>query len=270
MILSGEWDDRTDRVVHMLEPAERKFMTAVDEMADENLKKATKQLYTSVIATTDTILYLCKTKAPCSSQAVAALMRTLVEACVSVFAFCKDPAARAPLYLEHAYVVQFRLLPVALAYVGGSGGTPAMQELLEARDEIQAFLIENGTKYLGPRRVKESRTPEETVRDAIENGKSRRFRQQWFPETRSELLQSLRMFVTDDALYPLLCSAVHSDACAALVLGGFNCSEVASMAVEFWAAALLGLVESLGIDLPARLKGGLRKLRAKLQSHKKA
>ena len=244
MILSGQWDPQMDTLIEALFGVDDRFKATIQATPNANLKTAVCELYTSVSAISSTIARLCKEERPCSSQVVGSLMRTLIEACVAVFAFCRDPARRAELYVNFSHVLKFKG-QIRLEKHPGCPFSPPVDAGIraQAKAEVRSSLLRVGQAYV----EKSGGTVEEATRPGSE--KPGWFRRTWYPERREEILAGEKMGWVNDVLYNWLCSSVHSDTWASQCFAGLDRNHAATLAMQLWGAAAWRLAEVLGIEL---------------------
>ena len=244
MILSGQWDPQMDKLIEALFGVDERFKATIQATPDANLKTAVCELYTSVSAISSTIAMLCKEKRPCSSQVVGSLMRTLIEACIAVFALCRDPSRRAELYVNFSHVLKFKGQIRLEKHLGCPYSSPVDGAIrAQAKAEVRSILLRVGKAYL----QKSGATVEEATRPGSE--RLTWFRDTWYPERREEILAGEKMAWVNDVLYKWLCSSVHSDTWASQCFADLDRNHVATLARQFWGAAAWRLAEVLGIEL---------------------
>lgn len=244
MNLSGQWDPQMDKLIEALFGVDERFEATIQATPDANLKTALCELYTSVSAISSAIAILCKEKRPCSSQVVGSLMRTLIEACVAVFALCRDPARRAELYVNFSHVLKFKGQIRMEKHLGCPFSPPVDAGIrAQAKAEVRSSLLRVGQAYV----EKSGGTVEEATRPGSE--KPGWFRKTWYPERREEILAGEQMGWVNDVMYNWLCSSVHSDTWASQCLAGLDRNHAATLAMELWGAAAWRLAEALGIEL---------------------
>jgi len=253
MKLTGNWDPMMDKLVQGLGGLDDKFKAIAGAQTDGSTRLAIEQLYTSICAVSTAILLLCKAPQPCSAQVVASLMRTLIDGCISVFAFCKDPATRSRLFIDFAVVLKFK----GQLRQEANMGCPYVAKVDEAaravaKAQVRAEMQRVGTAYLESRRRKH-RTDQEMLEEALRPGNEHPswFRDTWFPEKRRDILDAEQMGWIDDVFYKWLCSSVHSDAWAGECFGGLERTHVATFAVQLWGAAVWRLGETLRVVMEA-------------------
>ncbi len=223
------------------------------------VKDVAIQLYYDVSDIPAAIIILCQ-QPRTSSRVSCVLLRTLIESCLSVFAFCQDPDERAKLYWNFNAVLDWKFVCRDEQHIGCPlvPDTPERTASMAARKQSASELLEQyGEAYLSR---KKGGSPEELLTDALTsgNGKPQFFRDRWYPETRAEeILQRENMGWVYDVLYRRLCSAVHSDSSASKILVTSR-SSMFSLACQFWGAAMYKLVERFRLHLSAPHKGVLR------------
>lgn len=254
MEITGGWDPKMDVVVRHLFEIVKDLEDGMRALPSPAVKAASSSLYNNVSAVSSTLYKLCRdTRTKCSSQAVGALLRTIIEATIAVFAFCKDPPSRAVLFMRYACVLQFKLQISAMRNIGcplvsASRYNPA--RVAPALAMGRRSLLQFGAEYLSKKPGK-GKTTQDVLLEAMKRGSERPswFRDHWFPESRPAVLAWEQMAWVDDVLYKWLCSSVHSDVWAGSPLGGMERTEVAMFAQQFWGSSVVRLSEALGLSL---------------------
>ncbi len=255
MEITGTWDPQMDEVLVHLCKITGGLEDGIRALASAEVKKASSLLYSNVSAVSSTLYKICKdTRTRCSSQAVGSLLRTIIEASISVFAFCKDPPGRASLFLHYDCVLTFRhpvnsMRNIGCPFLPASRYDPARVGLAKAL--ARKVVLRCGADYL-EKKPKGGKTVTDLLVEATTDGSEHPawFRDHWFPEqSRAEVLAYEQMAWLDDVLYKWLCSCVHSDIWAASPLSGMKRSDVAMFGIQFWGASVLRLFEALEIRL---------------------
>ena len=224
------------------------------------------QLHNDASAVGGSIIALCQ-QGNVSSQAACALLRTLIEGCLSVFAFCKDPNSRAKLYWDFRAVLDWRFACLDEVHFGcplSPSTAEKRQKIDDRKQRSKSNILRLGKPYLVP---KAGRNLDDRLNEAVMPGNEakRYFRDTWYPEKRKELLAAENMGWLYDVIYQRLCSAVHSDSGASKVLAGLQRSHAVTVTIQYWSAAIYRLVDELGLHLPAEKKGILHKYYMDLQ-----
>jgi hypothetical protein len=239
-------------------PVSDKLAAEMKAMPGGPVKEAAIRLQNDLTAIASTLMNLCAHPRT-SSQAVCALLRTLLEACISVFAFCGNPAARASLYLDFAAVLDWRNVCIDEKHIDN----PLSPDTAEKRSRLaeRKANAKRNVERLGLPYVMQAKnkTGEERLLQAIEPGNETKkfFRETWYPDGRVCVLEAEKMGWVYDVLYRRLCSAVHSDAGASKVLAGIKREHMVTIAWQWWAAAIYRLVEALKLRLPEEQNGFL-------------
>jgi len=253
----------TGKLEHDDERIFREFLVPLSIKLGNELKtmtglmgKVAMQLQNDLSAVGGSIIALCQQR-NVSSQAGCALLRTLMEGCLSVFAFCVDPSARAKLYWDFSAVLDWRFACLDEVHFGCplSPKTPEKRQKIDDRKQrVKRIILQVGKPYLIS---KKGRTPDERLNEAVLPGNEtkRYFRDTWYPEKRKELLAAENMGWLYDVIYQRLCSAVHSDSGASKIFEGLHRSHAVTVAIQYWSAAIYRLVDELGLHLPADKKG---------------
>lgn len=253
MKLTGNWDPLMDKMVQGLGGLDDKFKAKAAAHTDGPTRLAIEQLYTNICAVSTAILLLCKAPQPCSSQVVGSLMRTLIDGCISVFAFCRDPTTRSRLFTDFAVVLKFKGQLRHEANMG-SPYAPKVDEATRAaaKAQVRAEMLRVGAAYLNSRKRK-NRTDQEMLEEALRPGNEHPswFRNTWFPESRREILDAEQMGWIDDVFYKWLCSPVHSDAWAGECFASLKRIDVATLAMQLWGAAVWRLGETFRVVMEA-------------------
>ena len=255
MQLTGHVDPDTVRLLNELMTACKRMESQMRELPDDLTRKCLVRLYNDLSAVTAGIVnYLCVERA--SSQVTAALLRTLMESCISVFAFCKAPGKMGPLYWHYDAVLDWKFVLMDEKNVG----CPYVPEKEDYTKRFRARKIEArkaigrlGEPYVKP---KKKSTPGETLKRALTEGSesSSCFRDTWYGEGRKAILESEGMGWTYDVLYTRLCSCVHSDSAASKVLGGLSKDHAVNTAMEWFGAAIFKILETFPIRVSAEHK----------------
>jgi hypothetical protein len=255
MEITGTWDPKMDEVRDHLCKIAKGLEDGIRALPSADVKAASSVLYSNVSAISSTLYKVCKdTSTRCSSQAVGSLLRTIIEASISVFAFCRDPGKRAAMFLNYAVVLRFRLQARCLDNIGcpflpASRYDSAKVGLVKA--DAKRDLLQLGSQYLR-KKPGQGETTADVLAEATKEGSERPdwFRDHWFPEqSRFEVLGYEQMAWVDEVLYGWLCSCVHSDIRAGSPLAGLGRSNAAMLALQFWGASVLRLSEALGLSL---------------------
>lgn len=259
--LTGQWNNGIDRITEFLDQIDQKFQNTVGSWPDSNRTRAIVSLYNNVSAVARTIVLLCKQK-PASAQAVAILMRALVEACAAIFAFSKDNKVLGHKYITYSEVIKYKWL---LARERNRGcpidpAARAMEAILRKRKATtKAILHRDAAQFLNPERVGK-KSPADVLMKALVQDDPRVFTMNWYGETPKRVFSREEgLEWVGDLLYTMLCSAVHSDVWAEKAFGGSKCSTPAMIAVQLRAIAVCRLCEVLGISIGSDRKGFLRK-----------
>ena len=270
MQLKDQWSKDLDLIIRHFTVASGRIEQQLTDMSQGSLKTAVCQLYTDLSSTFGTMINLCRSGMTVSSLVAATLLRGLIESMISIFAFAKDAETRADLYLSFQAVLDFK----ALCCHEVNQGCPHLPEdvitddkLTERRRITSEALKRVGTAFLRkcPGSEDEAeRTLAECLRARPEEA-LHAFRERWFPESRRDVLIAEKMGWIYPVHYQRLCSAVHSDAAASKVFGGFPKDRFIDLAMEFWSAGLYRLIDELGIRVDSQTKGGLRQCYESLQ-----
>lgn len=255
MEITGPWDPRMDLVLEHLCKIADGLEDGIRALPSAEVKAASSALYSNVSAVSSTLYKVCRdTNTRCSSQAIGSLLRTIIEASISVFAFCRDPPIRAALFLNYACVLKFRhqvnsMGNIGCPYLPASRYDPARVGLAKA--SAKKDLLRCGADYL-EKKPRGGKTVTDLLVEATTDGSEhpKWFRDHWFPEqSRADVLAFEQMAWLDDVLYKWLCSCVHSDIWAASPLSGMERPNVAILGLQFWGASVLRLSEALGLRL---------------------
>jgi hypothetical protein len=258
--LGGEWDKRFDCIAEHLAQVDPQIQDTIGKWPTGPVKDAATQIYNNLGAMAGTILHLCKTQQPhCSSQAVGALLRPLIEAFVSVLAFCEDPKNRAEAYLGFSKVLRYRLFlgmekSIGCPYVPHEDG----QRIRDAKHSVKAVLAEHGASYikLDPSCKKAAA---DVLLEALVNDNAKVFTHNWYGGSVAKVLGGANMQWVHDFLYTDLCSSVHSDVFAGEFFAAAKRATPAWTALQIWGAGIYRFTEALDINLPPDQKGFLKK-----------
>lgn len=255
MEITGPWEAEMDLVLARLCEIDDSLKASIEALPRADVMAASSALYTNVSAVSSTLYKVCKdTSTRCSSQAVGSLLRTIIEASISVFAFCWDQGERAPMFLNYAVVLKFRHQARSLDNIGCPFLPPSRYDPAKvglAKAIARRELLRCGAGYLN-KKPKGGKTVADLLEEATTDGSEhpKWFRDHWFPEQRRcEVLAYEQMAWVDDVLYKWLCSSVHSDIWAGSPLAGLQRTHAAMLALQFWGASVLRLSEALEISL---------------------
>lgn len=260
--LTGSVDPKSKRLLQELMKACGPIEDGLRRKLSGFTQHAAAQLYTDLSSVAGTLLDHVSQKGRRSSIAAALMMRGVLEACISIFAFCKDTTRRGTMYLNFVAVLEWKFR----TYDEKHPACPLLrrsQSGQEGRAQRKAELVPHlktfGSKYWVKKR-KEGQTKEQ-YKEAfakLEVWKPSTFRNTWFPERRCDVLQEEGMGWVHDVLYKRLSSAVHTDPAGSLVFGDLRKDNVYVMCLELWAAALYRLVDELRVNISAVHKGVFR------------
>ena len=263
MELTGQWSQDLDFVIEHFEAADGRICQQLKDMPSGAVQKAASQLYTDISSVFGSMIALCRTQTHVSSLTAAALLRTLIESAMSIFAFANDTEARAVLYHNFQAILDFKNLCAQELNVGCPhvfSDAAAEQRRCERRREIEGNLRRVGGPFLR-KETSSYAEREQLLADAAiappDEG-PKRFREKWYPEDRRELLADETMARVYPIHYQRLCSAVHSDAAGSKLLGDFPRDRFIDLAMQFWASGVYRLIDVLGINVDSQTKGALR------------
>jgi len=250
------------RVIEVLNPVTQRIRDALGEPPGGQLEQATRGLFNNLTAISATIILLCKDEEKhVSTQGVAVLMRSLIEACASILFFSTNPKNYAARYLTYGDVMRYRLSLARERHIG----CHFVQDNEWTRRSIQVGkamakreLRKCGAVHIRPRRKGKTRTDASVLKDQLSSDKSNRFFQSWHGKSAREILRDHGMSGLADIIYMLLCSAVHSDVWADKGFCGER-STAGFMAVQLWGTGVLALVEGLGVPICPQQREQLEK-----------
>lgn len=227
------------------------------ELPDCLSKKCLVRLYNDLRAVTAGIVnYVCLERA--SSQVTAALLRTLMESCISVFAFCKAPEDRAHLYWHYDAVLDWKFALMdeknrGCPLVPGPGDEDYTKRFRARKTEARGIMAQFGQPYVV---AKKGRALGEILRRALKEGSEscRCFRHTWYPEPRRAVLEGERMGWTYDVWYTRLCSCVHSDSAASKLFKRLARGHAVNTAMQWFGAAIFRILETFKIRVSAEHK----------------
>jgi len=260
MQLQGKWPPIMDAMVQHVAPVDRKIINTVSRWRASPQKQSVSILHTTVSALAGSILELCKVMDPCSAQVVACLMRSLIEGCAGVFAFCENPEKQAQRFLSYEYVNRYTWM---LKRECNPQSRFANQTFFDAeafrraKAEVKAQLSQVGEEHLDTRRLGK-KVPSEILDAALAKDNPRVFAQNWYGSSPRRVFESEGMKGVGDYLYTVLCSAVHSDVSAHSLFANANKMTPAMFSLMLWGAATLKICESLGITMESSRKSFLR------------
>jgi hypothetical protein len=266
MELKGHLDGRDKATCDKLYCIVGRIGNELGDLPDGIESDALTQIFNDATAITVSIMLLCGGEKT-SSQAVASLMRTLVDCCLTAFAFCMNPPKQAELYRDFKAVLEFRSACLQGKHVGCPliANTPEKRESIDTRKtNARKTLNKVGLPFL-----KKTNPTDEDLERALAQEQPAKFRDTWYAEDRRELLRDEGMEWLHDIIYKELCSAVHSDSAASLVFKDCDRSAFLTQCLHFYSAALYRLIEASHIDVSDEHKGFLRSCYNNLQ-HKKS
>lgn len=179
---------------------------------------------------------------------IAALIRSLIDCCVSIFVFCKDPQKNAELYHNFLAVHDW----IVACKDQKHQGCPIVSDSQEEQSRLQKRKAEYASvlKKIGmPYTNKKSCTQEE-LEKALEKGETNIFRNRWHEEKRDKFLKNEGMEWVYDLLYSYYSSATHTDPAGSVILG-VNKSIALNLMLILWGAGVYRLAKSLNICMDA-------------------
>jgi len=228
-----------------LVPINEEVTKEIDNLPLNKTKDALIEIHQGLVAITFSIVTLCEQEKT-SSQATASLMRTLIDGCLTAFAFCKNPKEQAELYINFRAVLDFRFACCQEKHLGCplADTSEDHQKIAENKGKARKVLETVGLDFLN------KKTPSQaSLHDALSKGRHNAFRNTWYSEERKNLLIAEGMEWVYDYLYVRLCSAVHSDSAASKVFDSER-YIVFTWSWMLYLAAVYRLVETFHIDLP--------------------
>jgi len=260
MKLQFQWDDQMEELVSELCTVSENIASQLKSLLRGRDKDALIQLFSDQSALVASVIDYCRKPPPRSCQTAGTLLRTLLEGCISIFAFCKDPKGRAELYLDFLAVLDFRFACSDEKNIGCPFlRKPGAAESAKSRKELAAQrLAAFGSHFLVSKNSQGA--PTDALQQALRPGQERpgRFRKTWYPETREQVLSSEGMRWLHEVIYKRLCSCVHSDAAASKILEKLKTESIGMFALELWGAAMYRIVDTFQIGLPASHKCAIR------------
>ncbi len=262
MEVTGTWGQEQERLLQDLLVPCGNIESQLRCLRDGPVKEGAMHLYNDLSAVSGHLINSARSTQKIPSQVAAVLVRTLIDCCCSVFAFCVDPQSRGTLYLNYRAVLDLRLGLANLRHVG-CPFVPANLEIVSANkarvSEAGSALRSSGSGYLR-KRCSSAGQARRILEGALAPGAEdpRPFRETWYPEGRRGILEEEGMGWLYDVVYKLLCSAVHSDPAASMILRGFSRRDLFTVTLEFWGAGMYKLVEAFRINLPSEHKALLR------------
>jgi len=231
-------------------------------LSPPEVRETAKRLYNDLSAVCGSIENLCISDKPCSSLVIATLLRTLLECCISIFAFCRSPTARALLYLQHRNIIRLKALCAAREHIGCPvfpKSTERVPGTLQALNEIRQILATNGADFLDAKRI-DGKDAGEMLKQALIPGKEKPnwFRDRWYPESRSDILKTEGLGYLYVFFYRGFCSAVHADTMGAEMLAGLDRNHAVFLSLMLWGCALYRMAETFKFRMPAEYKNLLR------------
>lgn len=266
MQLTGGWEKDLDIILEQISVACGNIESQLKQLPRGLTKKVAIQLYNDVSAIARALITLTK-QDPSSTQVACVMLRTILEAGISAFAFCRDPEQRSKLYWNYLTVLDWKHVCLHEKNFG-CPHIPAdethAKNIAERKKRAKGNLMKLGEVFIIPKKRKSNK---ERLLEAVTPGNELRtwFRDTWFPEKRREVLEQERMGWVYDVIYTRLCSSVHSDSAASKVLAGIVRGHIFIVGLQFWGAAVYKLVESFKINLSADHKGTLRNFYTSLQ-----
>lgn len=258
MFLTGQLGKDDKRIFDELTIICGKIEFEFDRILDQGLlRNVTIQQYNSLSAIVGTLINLCNMQRV-SSQASCVLLRTVIDATISILAFCRDPEKRALLYWNFDAVLDWQFVCFDEKHVGSplipKDGEEADRRVARKEDAWRK-IQELGMPYLASKKVSK-----EQLMAVIQRGKEKpgAFRSTWFPETRRNILKTENIEWVYDVLYRRLCSCVHSDSAASKMFANTDRRHIVTIALEFWGYAMYRLVDTFKIRLSSEHKHSLR------------
>lgn len=221
------------------------------------VREASIQIYSDLSGISGAIIaLLLRDHYPTPKIAVAALFRSLIDCCISIFAFCKKPQQNAEIYHHFSLVLDWNFVCAHEKNLG----CPLVPNSQKKRDSIQDRknrITADLRKDIGLLYTKNSLSQEQLEKALAEN-RTNIFRDTWYSQKRREILKDEKIEWIYDVLYKRLSSATHSDPAGSFVLSIKNRSHAISLTRQFWGAGIYRLVEALNIRMNAEHKGIVR------------
>ena len=131
-------------------------------------------------------------------------MRTLLEAAISIFAFCKNPREYSKLYLNYRAVLDWKYVCLDEEHFGcpihHADDEEHKKDLAERKAEAKNNLMKVGEPFI--RRNKKKASADRLCEALLPGHELRNyFRHTWYPESRRELLEQEEMGWIDDVIY---------------------------------------------------------------------
>lgn len=253
--LSGSFDGEDIRVLKEFTYIRPKIESQLKRIEPILLRESSIKLYNDLSALTSAIIVLLQ-QANTSKLAIAALFRSLIDCCVSIFVFCKNPKKNASLYHNFSAVLDWNFACIH----GNNLGSPPVPDSQEKRDSIQTrkekiipVLREFGLSY-----TRKSLTQDQLLK-ALAESRFNIFRDTWYTEKRGKIFEEEKMKWVYEVFYKRFSSATHSDSSGSFVLCVENKSHALTWIFQFWCAGIYRLAESLNIKMNAEHKGIVRK-----------
>ena len=265
MFLVGKWDLENDQLIRGLFNSNSKIGSDLQRMNSEASQVALRVFGDLCAVTSALWLYCRQDDLPRSSQVAGLMLRSVIDACISTFAFCQDTTSRTRDYLNFTAVVDFRLSTAEESLVGSPMIMTTSQLAIAGRKRSAVEALATcGQNFLRPEIVakaaKKGKSVQDLVREALMPGQEKPawFRITWYPMKRREVLEQEQMAWIYDFFWPRLSSATHSDAAAATVFSNLQRNSVANIALSLWCAGVYRIADEFRIQLPANEKGAIR------------
>ncbi len=258
MELTGKLDEGDNCVFRKLGVICGKIESEMRTLRKGFVKDSLTQLYNDLSALVGTVLSLCQLEKT-SSQATCVLARAVLDSCISIFAFCKNPKQRALLYKNFTAILDWKFVCLDDMYEPVPSAPKDYEQRLQARKKCSKRNVEkHGEPYLNSEG--KGKTPSNILTEAIRKEKEglTQFRNQWYPERRRKILQDEGMGWVYDTWYIRFCSAIHSDSAASRLFAGTPRRNMITLVFEFWSAAICKIVDTFKIRLSSKDKYFLR------------
>ncbi len=242
--LHGEWDNEVDFIVHEVNRIVDIVGNAlIASKAPES--SVALDLLNDACAISGTIIDSCRRNRPTSKQAVAALLRTQLEAFINILAFCIKPSDRAAMFEGFKTILRYRIICNLVKHPKAPFYTRNTSAWAEKKRQVQEEITADRGRFanfLPPKKLN-------LLQQALESpGK---FRKTWYPEDRRQILCMHEMEWLYDVEYSRLSSAVHSDGFATLAVSGTNRTTPGMVTILVLGAAVHQLSNAMSVELDA-------------------
>lgn len=258
MELAGQWDENAEKISVFTLAVSDQTEKYFNNLPEGDTKDAVRFLFSNICAVSVSIVDHCKNpnkRLHSSSFVPAVLLRTLIDCCISIFAFCRgnNDTERSRLFLNFSKVADFKRACLEEKNLGCPyiPNRPEICQTIALRKELaRSSLLEFGTAYL-KKKCRDAKEAQSCLIEATKRGceSLKEFRDRWYPETRRDILKEREMEWVYDVFYTRLSSAVHADVHASEIFRGAPRSGVGWYALQFWGAAIYALVAHFKIPL---------------------